>query len=154
MHSPSKFHIGLSSANEYFDMDGMMKKIESGYHTTYNVQVMKIATSPDLANIEASRRGCRLESETQNLTLFKIYSQSVCKLEVQMKHAKNYCKCVPWYFPNEGSAKYTICDKMGNHCFKKKMNEIKVSKETCPPSCEQIRFITSEIHKKTYPVKE
>ena len=34
------------------------------------------------------------------------------------------------------------------------MNKIKVSKETCPPSCEQIRFITSEIQKKIDPIKE
>ena len=50
--------------------------------------------------------------------------------------------------------RYTICDKIGNHCFKKKRFEIKISKETCPPSCEQIRFITSEIHKKIDPIKE
>ena len=115
---------------------------------------MKIAPSPDLASIETKRRGCRLETETQNLTLFKRYSQSACKLEKEIRHAKAYCNCVPWYFPNEGTGRYTICDKIGNHCFKKKMNEVKVSKETCPPSCEQIRFITSEIHKKIDPIKE
>ena len=34
------------------------------------------------------------------------------------------------------------------------MNQVKVSKEDCPPSCEQIRFITSEIHQKIDPIKE
>ena len=34
------------------------------------------------------------------------------------------------------------------------MNEIKVSKETCPPACRQIRFITSAIQKKIDPIKE
>ena len=56
--------------------------------------------------------------------------------------------------PNEGYGRYTICDKRGNHCFKKRMNDVNLSKETCPPSCEQIRFITSEIHKKIDPIKE
>ena len=87
-------------------------------------------------------------------TLFKIYSQSACKLEMEIRHAKAYCNCVPWYLPNEGTGRYTICDKIGNHCFKKKRDEVKVSKEICPPSCEQIRFITSEIHKKIDPIKE
>ena len=107
-----------------------------------------------VCSIETKRRGFRLETETQNLTLFKKYSQSACKLEIQMQHAKAYCNCVPWYLPNEGNGRYTICDKRGNHCFKKKMNTVNISKETCPPSCEQIRFITSEIHKKIDPVKE
>ena len=34
------------------------------------------------------------------------------------------------------------------------MQVVKVSKEICPKSCEQIRFITSEIHKKIDPIKE
>ena len=154
VYSPTEFTIGLTSSNEYFDMKAVKQTIESGFHTIYKVQVMKIAPSPDLASIETKRRGCRLENEIQNLTLFKKYSQSACKLEMQMRSAKNYCNCVPWYLPNEEMERYIICDKMGNHCFKKKMNEVKVSKETCPPSCQQIRFITSEIHKKIDPIKE
>ena len=73
---------------------------------------------------------------------------------MQIRYAKSYCNCVPWYLPNEGMGRYTICDKIGNHCFKKKRNEMKIAKETCPPLCEQFRFITSEIHKKIDPIKE
>ena len=154
VHDGLEVSIGLTSRNEYFDIEAVKQSIEPGYHTTYKVQVMRIAASPDLENIEANRRGCRLETENQNLTLFKKYSQSACKLEMQIRYAKSYCNCVPWYLPNEGMGRYTICDKIGNHCFKKKRNEMKIAKETCPPLCEQFRFITSEIHKKIDPIKE
>ena len=104
---------------------GKKQTVKSGYHTTLKFQVMKIVPSKDLAIIEPKKRGCRLETETQNLKLFKVYSQLGCRLEIQMSYAKTYCKCIPWYLPSEGTGRHTICDQklfLITHFFDKSLH--------------------------------
>ena len=54
----------------------------------------------------------------------------------------------------KNGTRHTICDKMGNHCFKTKMDEKQISSEICPSQCEQLRFITSREIEKLDPEKE
>ena len=44
-----------------------------------------------------------------------------------------------------------ICDKIGNYCFRRFLEELKVSKDECLPSCHQVRFTSTKIISKLDP---
>ena len=157
INGPSEFMVGLSAKNDYFEMDAQRHIVRAGYHTIFKFQAMKIEPSSDLADISPEKRGCRIGNEVGDLKMFKVYSQSACQLEMKIKFAEQYCQCVPWYYPsfwNKNGDRHIICDKLGNHCFKTKMDEKQISSEICPSQCEQLRFITSREIEKLDPEKE
>ena len=157
LKGPSEFIIGLTSDNDYFDLNAIKQNVRAGYHTTFTFQAMKIQPDSGLATIPLEKRKCRMANEVQNLTMVKTYSQSACKLEKKIEHAEEFCNCVPWFYPSlktKKSYKYTICDKIENHCFKTKMEEKSISLEVCPTSCKELRYISSQVIDKLDPIKE
>ena len=44
-----------------------------------------------------------------------------------------------------------ICDKIGNYCFRRFLEELKVSKDECLPSCHQVRFTSTKVISKLDP---
>ena len=108
--SPTKFILGLTSKDDYIDIDAIdYKTIKPGYHVTYKVQAMEISPSPGLRSIHFKRRGCRFHDEIDGLEIFQLYSQSACEFEHKIKSAENFCQCVPWHFPS--TRKNEVCKK-------------------------------------------
>ena len=105
----TKFILGLTSKDDYFDMDAIGHTIKPGYHVTFKIQAMEISPSPELRNIQFKRRGCRFHDEIDGLEIFQLYSQSACELEHKIKSAENFCQCVPWHFPS--TRKNEVCKK-------------------------------------------
>ena len=98
---PSTFTVGITSNEDYFDMNAVGHTIKSGYHTIFKVQAMEISPSHSLRSIPYERRGCKFENEIEGLQLFKFYSQSACEIEKKINESEEFCQCIPWYFPSK-----------------------------------------------------
>ena len=87
------------------------------------------------------RRGCIFFDETHDLKLFKEYGMRSCLFECMFNGAVDYCKCIPWNYPQLGNES-NICDSTGNACFSKQMTNGTVMK-----SCDCL----SNCHSTSYP---
>ena len=145
---PLKFFLGISNANDFFNLKTSSKIVPAGYKITYNVQAMEISPTENLKDIPIESRNCRLPQESDGLEIFKRYSKSACEFEFRLKKAKEACECTPWYIPSPSKERYTICDVYGNYCFRTIWNQYQSNIKECLPGCHQLEFISSEIREK------
>ena len=145
---PSTFHFGLSSSNEYFNLQGSSKVIPAGHRIRWNVQVMEIVPTESMKDISINSRKCRFPDENEELTIFKTYSKPACEFEYRLEKTQSICKCVPWDIPWASQSRYPICDTYGNFCFKKIWKKYLKSVKKCLPGCYQLKFISSEVQEK------
>ena len=141
----NNFYMGLTSDAQYFSMSSNGHEMDPGYHYQILVQAMEIQPSNHLQNMAINKRKCRFANEIQDLEFFQVYSQSACKLEFKIKEAESFCRCVPWYYPSNTEERRKSCNKYGHACFKAKVNQIKLPKDKCLPTCHQIRFTSTKM---------
>ena len=77
-------------------------KIPLGSSTTFLItpRARKIdeRAAKDLTEFE---RQCRLNTDTNNMDIFNIYTRVSCLFECKMRYAKKRCGCIPWNYPIE-----------------------------------------------------
>ena len=145
---PSKFMLGLSNHKEYFNLKASSKIVQAGFKIILNVQAMEIKPSETLKSLPIESRKCRFPEETDNLEIFKTYSQSACEFEYLLKKASEACRCTPWFIPHPSKKKHTICDVYGNYCFESIWNKNQFDVKDCLPGCHQLKFTSSEIRER------
>ena len=143
---PSRFLLGLTTKNNYFDMKSVSQVIKPGFHTIWKVQAIEIFPSDNLRDLPILKRNCRFPDETDDLQIFKVYSKSACEYECRVKKAVATCGCYPWYVPSRPSpTKQTICDVFGNSCFDYVLRQKDTWKGcSCLPTCHHIEYTYSE----------
>ena len=145
-YKPPPFYVGISNRKDYLDMESIGQATKPGYHTIRKVQAMEIVPSEDLHSVLINKRKCMFEDETDNLKIFRKYSQSACELECKIIEAAKTCRCYPWFIPAPPDPEYkTICGIHGNYCFQKVMALPHVFKScSCLPTCHQLEFTYNE----------
>ena len=144
------FTIGVTGTNTYFDQKISVHKLRPGYHTTIYVTPKILEVSSDFSNLDLKQRRCKLPHETDGLELFKEYTQRGCEIECASKKAASFCRCLPWYYPNNFTL-LPICDMFGGFCFNEIIsNEVfyKQCKTKCLENCQDISL---SVWQKTVP---
>ena len=133
------YTIGATSKNNLIDQKISLHKLRSGYHTTIHVVPKILETSSDFDHLDLKQRECKLPHETTGFQLFNEYTQKRCEIECASKKASSFCRCLPWYYPNNFTA-LPMCDMFGGFCFNEIMsNEVyyKSCKSECLADCKE-----------------
>ena len=95
---PINILVSLHNPTEPSNIRSKSFQIPLGHSTT--VYITPKAREIDDSGKELSeiQRGCRLRKDSQNLDIFKIYSQEGCILECIIKQAHERCGCFPWNY--------------------------------------------------------
>ena len=92
--------------------------MKAGYDTTILIHAEELETANEVRAISLDKRNCRFSDEIPaNLTIFKHYTQAICKFECNLRKARAICQCTPWSFPFDPSEDIRICDFYGFYCF-------------------------------------
>jgi len=96
-------------------------QIRAGHNNLVAVSATMVEASPDIRHIEPARRRCLFSDETENLKIYKKYSQSDCYFECSLQNAKNELlkkniSCTPWIFPTHEQIP-TFCEPWENMAF-------------------------------------
>lgn len=140
------FELLLSSKDNYFNINRGSQRLNPGKHTIWKIQAMEDIPSEALQTVSFAKRKCKFSDETEGLEIFKVYSQTACEFECQIKKAYEICLCYPWYIPTPAKqTRHILCDVDGNFCFDQVMNRQDLIDEcTCLPSCHKIEFQHTE----------
>ena len=134
------YTIGVTSKNNLIDQKISVHKLRPGYHTTIHVVPKILDTSSDFNILDVEKRKCKLPNETDGFKLFKEYTQKRCEIECASRKASSFCRCLPWYYPNDFRF-LPMCDMFGGFCFNQIMsNEVyyKSCKNQCLPDCKEM----------------
>ena len=145
---PSVFMLGISNANEYFDLQASRKIIPAGNRLTISIRSMEVVPTKGMKDVSIESRKCRLPEENQDLKIFKSYSKAACEFEFRLFKAQETCQCVPWDMPWHSNERYPICDIYGNYCFKAIWKKHLKGITQCLPGCYQLKFSSSEVGEK------
>ena len=97
-------------------------------------------SSDDVRSLLINERHCKFSDETDDSSLFQIYSHNGCLFECLWRQAQEACGCIPWKYPQLGDATQ-ICDFVGNLCFRDIINEgARVLNCNCPVDCSKISY--------------
>ena len=132
---------GLISAKGCFPLISQKGfQIRPGHNNLISLSATMIEASQDLRSLQPWRRKCIFNDETQNLTLYKEYTQSNCFLECSLQFAQGIFDesnetCTPWFFPPIKNSAF-ICDPWATIDFMTAMDNTPDSRCThCLPSC-------------------
>jgi len=80
-----------------------------GFDTTNLISIKPhvMSTSKNLREYSSADRKCYMQTE-KNLTFFRSYTQSNCKLECMTDYILKECKCVKFFMPHKNGTK--ICN--------------------------------------------
>ena len=121
-------------------------RLKKGYEHTIEISLNGRTTTNGFETLSLTQRGCRLDHETHENSIFKIYSQANCQYECQVSEAIQACKCLPWDFLHY--EKYAPeCDIFGRTCFFQTIERVKHDKTIhcphCIQECNQVTFKAS-----------
>ena len=95
---PTTIAVSLHNPNHPANIRTNSFNLPLGYST-------KVYITPTAREIDESgkalsekQRGCRLNVDNQNLTIFQVYTQESCVLECKIRQAYQRCGCVPWNY--------------------------------------------------------
>ena len=121
-------------------------QIRPGHNNLISIGATMIEASQNLRSIEPWRRKCLFHDETQNLTIYKEYTQSNCFLECSLKYAqehvlnKNNESCNPWFFPIIKTSPF-LCDPWETVEFLSATHNTPDSRcDYCLPSCSSTLY--------------
>ena len=141
------YTLGVSSSKNIFDQKRNLIHLRPGNHISIKVLPRLIKTSTDFDWLDIDMRKCKLPYETEGFQFLTEYTRRGCEFECAAKKAIQFCKCMPWYIPNN-STSIPICDMFGGYCFNTIMSDETFYKQ-CPFHClEECR----EIALTTWPV--
>ncbi len=147
------FKIAIHDPFSVADLGNAGVSVEPGTISTILITPSQIITTSTSRSLGEERRACRFKYENDGLEIFKIYTQTSCLFECQLKVALDKCEWVPWDFPHPGKI-WPVCDLWGRYCFKKLMESKKTPEECkCPYDCTTVRYSYSVSSIKMDPVQ-
>ena len=133
------YTIGVTGRNTFFDQKISLHKLRPGYQTTIHVVPKILESSSEFDSIELKKRKCKLPHESTGFKFFHEYTRKGCEIECASRRATSFCRCLPWYFPNNFTS-LPMCDMFGGFCFNKIMSDevyYKTCKSECLPDCRE-----------------
>ena len=118
--------------------------LEKGYEYTFEVTIEGQMITKNFEKLPFDQKKCKHQTENEDNSWFKHYSQQNCKYECKAKTASGHCGCLPWDFYHLG--KFPECDVFGRTCFlnvMKNMTEYFDSpcENDCPDDCLYLRYM-------------
>ena len=135
-HSPiaTPYTIGISSSKDFIDQKRNLVKLKPGYRNSIKVLVHQlVSTSTEFDEQEINVRRCKLPQEADTFKFLQSYTRTGCEFECAAKKALHFCKCQPWYYPNNFTGT-PICDMFGGNCFDKIMSN-ETNYKHCSANC-------------------
>lgn len=130
-----------------FDADAL--SLERGNHYRIRVTPVSLEAGDDLASLDPTARGCRLE--TESLRLFSTYSVGNCLAECLAERAEEKCGCVGWDSWRMNDTTLT-CPAEQSVCSRKVYGD--QSEEChCPIACSMLTLSLSVTSREIDPVK-
>ena len=114
----------------------------TGFKKCFSIVVTPrvLESNDDVRSLLISDRHCKFSDETDDSSLFQIYSHNGCLFECLWRQAQELCDCIPWKYPQLGD-ETQICDFVGNVCFRDILNEgARVLNCSCPVDCSKISY--------------
>ena len=142
VHTP--YNLGITQKNDQLDQKTFLFKVIPGLHIAIHVQPKIIDASDEFKSLPLSTRKCMLPQETEGFNFLIEYSRKGCELECAAQKAVSFCKCLPWYYPNNFTV-LPICDMFGSHCFDRIMSDqsfYKKCQNWCKEDCQEISLAT------------
>ena len=136
------YTVGVTWKNNFIDQKTLMHRLRPGYHTTIHIIPKIIESTPAFDNLDLDIRKCKLPHETTGFLFFQKYTRRACEIECAAKKASSFCKCLPWYYPNNFTI-LPMCDMFGGYCFNEIMSNIvfyKKCKTECLEDCQETSF--------------
>ncbi len=104
----------------------------------HEISIVPSAVVTDEAGLKLSplKRECLTQSESDDLKIYKTYSQSACLLECQLQNAIAQCRCTRWDYPiYDDSIQYCTSGEQAE-CFEAEMeSHLERGKCDCPNDC-------------------
>ena len=126
------FGVGI---HDPMQVPELMVNIRVGYKATFRITPSQTVTSQDTAHLPKEKRGCQFQHENDELSIFKVYTESSCIFECKLNIALDKCHCMPWDYPHFNNSVAT-CDKFGGLCFKTFMEHPDTTRPCkCLPDC-------------------
>ena len=134
------YTVGVTAKNTFIDQKTMIHKLRPGYHTTLHIVPKILETTSAFNDLDLDIRKCKLPHETAGFRFFQEYSQKACEIECSARKAMSFCRCLPWFLPNNFTS-IPMCDVFGGYCFNEIMSNIiyyKKCKKECLEDCQEI----------------
>ena len=133
LHQSIEFAHFFSNA-EFFDpKTNSSLNLKAGYEYFIDVTPYATLTTDAFNKMSFSQRKCKLQYETEDNSIFKIYTVENCQYECYIKMAEKLCHCIPWDFMHNTQA--SECDLFGRTCFYNTMERLGNSNETYCKNC-------------------
>ena len=79
-----------------------------GHSTVVYIRPNAQKVDESVENLSEAQRGCRLNTQTNSLNVFDIYTKEACQLECDIQFAFEKCGCFPWNYPIIKGSSYFI----------------------------------------------
>ena len=136
------YTLGISSSTNGFDQKRGVINLKPGHHISVKVQPKLVQTSEQFDELDVDLRKCKLSHETDGFHFLNGYSRKGCEFECAAQRAITFCKCLPWFLPNNNT-NYPMCDMFGGYCFDKIMSdEAQYKKCRCFEDCQETVLTT------------
>ena len=137
VHTP--YNLGITRKNDQVDQKTSMFKLMAGQHIAINVLPKIVEASDEFRLLPLTTRQCKTSQETQGFKFLNDYSRKGCELECALEKAVSFCKCLPWYYPNNFTT-LAMCDMFGSHCFDRITSDesfYKKCQNWCKEECQE-----------------
>ena len=74
-------------------------QIPLGQSTTFLISAKAREIDETGKKLSESKRGCRLDEDTDSLDIFNVYTRTGCLFECNLKYSVRKCGCTPWNYP-------------------------------------------------------
>ena len=74
-------------------------RVPLGYSTTIFINPKAREIDESGKALTELQRKCRLDTDTDDLDVFKVYTKIACLFECKMKYSARRCGCIPWNYP-------------------------------------------------------
>ncbi len=129
--------------------DGMV--IKPGFLYAISVVPTVTVTDSSALKMPLEKRNCLSKDESQNLVIFKTYSQTSCLFECQLRLATHSCNCTKWDYPKVDERYPTCVDRhaydfrmpelSSTDCFDTAMKKpVRLRDCDCPNDCDYIQY--------------
>ena len=141
------YTLGISSSTNGFDQKRGVINLKPGHHISVKVQPKLVQTSEQFDELDVDLRKCKLSHETDGFHFLNGYSRKGCEFECAAQRAITFCKCLPWFLPNNDT-NYPMCDMFGGYCFDIIMSdEAEYKKCRCFEDCQETVLSTIESYR-------
>ncbi len=103
-----------------------------------------VITDQSALDLSPSKRECLGRSESEDLKVFRTYSQTACLLECQLRIAIDACNCSAWNYPvlDESVSYCSVGDS--TTCFNERMADLLLPDQCfCPNDCSTVQYTIS-----------